>query len=142
MMTLLLIVQVFVSIALIVLILLQQGKGADMGAAFGAGASATIFGARGSASFMTRVTGVLATVFFVNTLALAWLSAHRDASTGASSVVQPPAVEQPSEAVPDVPAIPGLPATPAADSSAATDPSLPVGTGVPTPLAPDVPKVP
>ncbi|HKJ08672.1 MAG TPA: preprotein translocase subunit SecG [Gammaproteobacteria bacterium] len=68
--TALVILQVLVSIALVTLVLLQHGKGADAGAAFGSGASATVFGARGSASFLTRATGVLATIFFLNSLAL------------------------------------------------------------------------
>ena len=68
--TALVILQVLVSIALVTLVLLQHGKGADAGAAFGSGASATVFGARGSASFLTRATAVLATIFFLNSLAL------------------------------------------------------------------------
>ncbi|MEM1262710.1 MAG: preprotein translocase subunit SecG [Pseudomonadota bacterium] len=68
---------VFVSIALIALVLLQKGKGADAGAAFGAGASGTVFGARGSTNFLSRSTSLLATVFFAVCLALAYLSAQR-----------------------------------------------------------------
>jgi preprotein translocase subunit SecG len=64
----LLAVQVLVSISIIALVLLQQGKGADMGAGFGSGASGTVFGARGSGSFLTRTTAILAAVFFINCL--------------------------------------------------------------------------
>jgi preprotein translocase subunit SecG len=71
----LLVVQVLVAIALIALILMQHGKGADAGAAFGSGASATVFGARGSANFLSRTTAVLAVVFFANSLTLAYLAA-------------------------------------------------------------------
>lgn len=71
----LLTVQVVVAIALIVLIMLQHGKGADAGAAFGSGASATVFGARGSANFLSRSTATLAAVFFVNSLTLAYIAA-------------------------------------------------------------------
>ena len=71
----LLVVQVVVAIALIALILMQHGKGADAGAAFGSGASATVFGARGSANFLSRSTAILAVVFFVNSLSLAYLAA-------------------------------------------------------------------
>jgi preprotein translocase subunit SecG len=71
----LLVVQVLVAVALIALILMQHGKGADAGAAFGSGASATVFGARGSANFLSRTTAVLAVVFFVNSLTLAYLAA-------------------------------------------------------------------
>ncbi|WP_018862427.1 MULTISPECIES: preprotein translocase subunit SecG [unclassified Thioalkalivibrio] len=71
---LLLVVQVAVSIALIALVLMQHGKGADAGAAFGSGASATVFGARGSANFLSRSTAFLAVVFFANSLTLAYLA--------------------------------------------------------------------
>ena len=72
--TAILIFHVFLAIGLIVLILIQRGKGAEAGAAFGAGASGTVFGARGSASFLTRATAALATLFFVTSLGLAFLS--------------------------------------------------------------------
>ena len=67
----LLVVQILVSVSIIALVMLQQGKGADMGAGFGAGASGTVFGSRGSGSFFTRATGILAAVFFVNCLLIA-----------------------------------------------------------------------
>ena len=67
----LLVVQIVVSVSIIALVMLQQGKGADMGAGFGAGASGTVFGARGSGSFFTRATAILATVFFINCLLIA-----------------------------------------------------------------------
>ncbi|MDH3527900.1 MAG: preprotein translocase subunit SecG [Gammaproteobacteria bacterium] len=67
----LLVVQILVSISIISLVMLQQGKGADMGAAFGSGASGTIFGSQGSSSFFTRATGVLAAIFFINCLLIA-----------------------------------------------------------------------
>jgi preprotein translocase subunit SecG len=68
------IVQILVSVGLIALVLLQQGKGADAGAAFGSGGSSTIFGSRGSASFLSRATAVLAVLFFCNSIALAYIS--------------------------------------------------------------------
>jgi preprotein translocase subunit SecG len=71
MFTFLLVIQILVSIAIISLVMLQQGKGADMGAGFGSGASGTVFGARGSGSFFTKATGILAAVFFVNCLLIA-----------------------------------------------------------------------
>jgi preprotein translocase subunit SecG len=71
--TLLIVVQVLSAIAIIVLVLLQHGKGADMGAAFGGGASGSLFGATGSANFLSRSTAAVATVFFVATLALAYV---------------------------------------------------------------------
>ncbi len=75
--SILLVVQVLLSISLIVLILMQHGKGADAGAAFGSGASATVFGSRGSGNFMTRATTILAVLFFIVCLSLAYLSANR-----------------------------------------------------------------
>jgi preprotein translocase subunit SecG len=86
---------VLLSVALIVLVLLQRGKGADMGAAFGAGASGTVFGARGAANFLTRSTAVLATVFFVNSLTLAWLATQRIED---QSVLDRVRVEEPAPA--------------------------------------------
>ena len=82
--SIILIFHVLIAIALVVLVLLQHGKGADAGAAFGSGASSTVFGARGAASFLSRVTGMLAAGFFLTSLTLAMLAA-RDA--GPQSVV-------------------------------------------------------
>jgi preprotein translocase subunit SecG len=70
--TLLIVIQVLCAIAIIILVLLQHGKGADMGAAFGSGASGSLFGASGSANFLSRSTAILAAVFFVATLGLAY----------------------------------------------------------------------
>jgi preprotein translocase subunit SecG len=70
--TVLLAAQMLTAITMIGLILIQHGKGADMGAAFGSGASGSLFGATGSANFLSRTTAVLATVFFACTLALAY----------------------------------------------------------------------
>ena len=77
--SILLVVQVMLSISLIVLILMQHGKGADAGAAFGSGASATVFGARGSGNFMSKSTAVIALLFFIVCMSLAYLSANRAA---------------------------------------------------------------
>ena len=71
-----LIAHTLIALLIIVLVLLQRGKGADAGAAFGAGASGTVFGARGSSSFFSRATAVCATVFFVSSLTLAYLSSQ------------------------------------------------------------------
>ena len=118
--TLLLVLLVLVAIALIVLIMLQQGKGADAGAAFGSGASATVFGSQGSGSFLTRATAVLATVFFVTSLSLAYLSGQKVTHTSVTETVVPPAVKQVGEPVTDVPALPAQPA-PASDVPAPTE---------------------
>lgn len=69
-----LIIHVLVAIGVVALVLMQQGKGADAGAAFGGGASSTVFGSQGSSSFLTRATAVLATIFFITSLTLAYLS--------------------------------------------------------------------
>ena len=87
-----------IALLIIVLVLLQRGKGADAGAAFGAGASGTVFGARGSGSFFSRATAVCATAFFVSSLTLAYLSSQR---TTASSLLDDAAVIE--EAVEDIP---------------------------------------
>lgn len=86
MFTILLVIYLLAAIGVIGLVLVQQGKGADMGASFGAGASNTVFGAGGSGNFLTRSTAVLATVFFVLSLALGNLSTHKDASQWAAPV--------------------------------------------------------
>ena len=72
--SLLLSFHVIIAVLIIALILVQKGKGADMGSAFGAGASGTIFGAKGSANFLSRTTAILATIFFITSLALAYLN--------------------------------------------------------------------
>ena len=79
--TIVLIAHVGIALLIIGLVLLQRGKGADAGTGFGAGASGTVFGARGSATFFSRATGVLATLFFVTSLALAYLATERVAPT-------------------------------------------------------------
>lgn len=78
----LLIVQVILSISLIGLVLMQHGKGADAGAAFGSGASSTVFGARGSGNFLSRATTIIAALFFVVCMSLAYIASHRDAPGG------------------------------------------------------------
>ncbi len=82
-----------IALMIIALVLLQRGKGADAGAAFGAGASGTVFGARGSASFFSRATAVCAALFFVTSLSLAYLSSQNSAAPS-SLVDDVPAVEE------------------------------------------------
>ncbi len=96
--TLILVVQMLSALAMIGLILIQQGKGADMGAAFGSGGSGSLFGATGGANFLSRTTAVLAAVFFVCTLLLAYFSNVRPtAPTG--SVLEGAAVTAPAAPV-------------------------------------------
>ena len=96
-----LIAHTLIALLIIVLVLLQRGKGADAGAAFGAGASGTVFGARGSSSFFSRATAVCATLFFVSSLALAYLSSQ--ATDAPSSLLENAAPVE--ETVEEVPAI-------------------------------------
>ncbi len=71
------IAQVLLSVMLIALVLMQHGKGADAGAAFGSGASASVFGARGSGNFLSKATGIIATLFFIVCLSLAYVTSNR-----------------------------------------------------------------
>jgi preprotein translocase subunit SecG len=103
--SLILIVNVLSGIGVIGLVLMQHGKGADMGAAFGSGSSGSLFGATGSSNFLSRATAVLAAVFFVSCLGLNYLAGKQPHG---SSVVDSIKAEQKSE-------IPASPAAPAAD---------------------------
>jgi preprotein translocase subunit SecG len=96
-----LIAHTLIALMIIVLVLLQRGKGADAGAAFGAGASGTVFGARGSSSFFSRATAVFATLFFASSLTLAYLSSQR--SEAPSSLLEnAPVVETEAVVVPEL----------------------------------------
>jgi preprotein translocase subunit SecG len=127
-MTLILAAQLLSALAMIGLVLIQHGKGADMGASFGSGASGSLFGATGSASFLSRLTAACATVFFIATLALAYLGnqrTDRGAGAGSASVLDRPAAASapstgtPAGAVPS--AIPAaLPAAASAPAPAAS----------------------
>ena len=81
-----LVMHILAAIGIIGLVLVQHGKGADMGAAFGSGASGSLFGATGSANFLSRATAILATAFFVTSLSLAYLASSKPKTTG--SVMQ------------------------------------------------------
>ena len=98
-----LIAHTLIAIGIIALVLLQRGKGADAGAAFGAGASGTVFGSRGSGSFFSRATAVLATAFFATSLTLAYWSAQGVSSD--ERLIDPAvAAEQPVESAAEAPA--------------------------------------
>ena len=101
--TIILTVQMLTAMGMIGLILVQHGKGADMGAAFGSGASGSLFGASGSANFLSRTTAILATIFFVCTLALAYFGNLRASTTG--SVLENAAVVAPAAAPASAPAV-------------------------------------
>lgn len=116
---LVLIVQLLSALAIIGLVLVQHGKGADMGASFGSGASGSLFGATGSANFLSRSTAVAATLFFGCTLGLAFLSNGRTSASGADSVLDRAAVVAPASAASGAAAIPGAVVAPAAPASVA-----------------------
>ncbi len=125
---------VLIALAMIILILLQRGAGAQAGSSFGAGASATVFGARGAASFLTRSTAILATLFFLLSLGMGWFISHRMADRAGPSlgVMEQAAVA--SDAQADAPADTDVPAAAealpaeASDPPAADVPAAPVGT--------------
>ncbi|MFK5913010.1 MAG: preprotein translocase subunit SecG [Woeseiaceae bacterium] len=102
-----LVIHVLVAIGIIGLVLIQQGKGADAGAAFGGGASSTVFGSQGSGSFLTRATGVLAAIFFTTSLTLAYISIQKVNPTSVVDTV--------TEQKIDVPAAETMPAKPTSD---------------------------
>lgn len=110
MQTILTVAQVFLSLGLIGLVLIQHGKGADAGAAFGSGASSTVFGAQGSGSFLTRLTAIIATLFFLTSMALAYFATQGTAPSGLMDGVDGvviPAAPSPSPSTTDVPMVPG-----------------------------------
>jgi preprotein translocase subunit SecG len=117
--TIVLAVQMLTALIMIGLILVQHGKGADMGAAFGSGGSGSLFGASGSANFMSRSTAILAAIFFVSTLALAYFGGPK-ASLG-SSVLEGSAVVVP--VAPGAGQIPGTSAPAAVNSDASVPPA-------------------
>ena len=103
-----LVVHVLLCLALIGLILIQQGKGADAGASFGSGSSQTVFGAAGSATFLTRATKWLAILFFSTSLGLAYLARAASEEQNSALVSEAPA---PVQATGDVPAVPAAPSS-------------------------------
>ncbi|MER1939687.1 MULTISPECIES: preprotein translocase subunit SecG [unclassified Castellaniella] len=124
--TILLTLQVISSLLIIVLVLLQQGKGADMGAAFGSGSAGSVFGSAGAANFLSRATKWAAVMFFATTIGLAWIAHHPSGSPIETGIMQgfsttKQAAPVPSgSAVPDVSgAVPSVPAVPS--SSGASD---------------------
>ena len=106
----LIVAHVVTALAIIGLVLLQHGKGADMGSGFGGGASSSLFGATGSANFLSRATAILATVFFLTSMGLTWFYAHKGTSKGVMAT-QPATQAPASKPAGDVPA-------PAADKPA------------------------
>jgi len=141
MQTILTVLQLFLSLGLIGLVLIQHGRGADAGAAFGSGASSTVFGSRGSGSFLSRSTAVLAALFFLTSMALAYYAAQGGKPAGLMDGVDPVEVQGalPAEAQP-VPVQPPseVPSVPlGAQADAVTGSDVP---GVPADSVPPAPK--
>ncbi|MEI6414201.1 MAG: preprotein translocase subunit SecG [Pseudomonadota bacterium] len=106
MQTILTVIHLFISLGLIALILVQHGRGADAGAAFGSGASATVFGARGASNFLSRTTAILAAAFFITSMSLAYFSSQAGKAPGLMDQATIPAKANPSP-VGEVPTVPG-----------------------------------
>lgn len=121
------VLQILSALGVILLVLLQHGKGADMGAAFGSGASGSLFGATGSANFLSRATAAMAAVFFVSTLALAFFANDRPRSGG--SLME--GVEAPASSVPTLPGTPSVPPPAPAGSVPPASTVPPAGSTVP-----------
>ena len=111
--TLLIVLHVLVALTIIGLVLLQHGKGADMGAAFGSGSAGSLFGASGAANFLSRSTAILATVFFLTSLGRTYFSFNKAAPQGVMSTHEEPAA--PASAVPAPSAPSASPAQPASE---------------------------
>lgn len=109
MIELVLVVHVLVAVALIAFVLLQQGKGADAGAAFGGGTSQTVFGARGSANFLSRTTAILATIFFLTSLGLTVLYSRQVEIKSVTDVTLPVAPAPITEPAPPAQGVPEVP---------------------------------
>jgi preprotein translocase subunit SecG len=126
------IVQVLSALTIIGLVLLQHGKGADMGAAFGSGASGSLFGATGSSNFLSKSTGAAAALFFIATLALVYLGNHRSVATGGVMDNLPAATAPAAASTPAASAAAAIPAT-SAPAAAAASGSASAAASVPAP---------
>jgi preprotein translocase subunit SecG len=126
--TFIVVVQVLSALAIIGLVLIQHGKGADMGAAFGSGASGSLFGATGSSNFLSKSTGVAAAIFFAATLALAFVG-NKHASVSGGVMDKLPAVPAQAPANPAV----NTPAAPAASTAAPNEAPAQPGTSTTAP---------
>lgn len=124
--TLVIVVHVIAALVIIGLVLLQHGKGADMGASFGSGSAGSLFGASGSANFLSRTTAIVATVFFLTSLGMAFIATHKPRAGGGGGVMDSvttpvtPATPVPA-AAPTPAAIPGQAAAPASGGAAASN---------------------
>jgi preprotein translocase subunit SecG len=114
--TVVIVVHLLMALGLVGLVLIQQGKGSEAGASFGAGASGTVFGSQGSATFLSRVTGMLAAVFFVTSLGLAYFASQKAEQVDQLGLPDPAVLEVPKKVVEeDVPVLEGQVAPSEAD---------------------------
>jgi preprotein translocase subunit SecG len=123
MQTLVLVFHILAAVGIVVLVLLQHGKGADMGAAFGSGSAGSLFGSAGASNFLSRTTAVLAAVFFATSLGLTYFSSPSKSSGVLQHLETPaatPAIEKKTEATPAAPA-PSAPAPAGNPSSKSTE---------------------
>ncbi|HEY2274775.1 MAG TPA: preprotein translocase subunit SecG [Steroidobacteraceae bacterium] len=127
-------VQVFSSLAIVALVLLQRGKGAEAGAGFGAGASGTVFGARGASTALSRATAVFAAIFMINSLALAYLG------TTASKERQKTILEEAADTGKTAPATGSAPPSPPAQAPPVAPATAPASTPAPAPAPAPAPK--
>ena len=125
MLNLVVIVQILAALVMIGLVLVQHGKGADMGASFGSGASGSLFGATGSANFLSRSTAVCAAIFFACTLLLAFLANDRTRAAPTGSVLDRPAISTPASGASAATAATQIPG--GADAAPATGPATTSG---------------
>ncbi|MEE9100965.1 MULTISPECIES: preprotein translocase subunit SecG [Pseudomonas] len=105
--TVVIVIHLLMALGLVVLVLLQHGKGADAGASFGAGASATVFGSQGSATFLSRFTAILAAVFFITSLGLAYFAKEKADMIRHAGLPDPVVMEQKQEKAPAANDVPG-----------------------------------
>nr|VFJ45699.1 MAG: protein translocase subunit secG [Candidatus Kentron sp. DK] len=121
-----LIIHVLAAVALVGLVLMQQGRGADAGAAFGSGSSGTLFGSRGPATFLTRITAVLAAVFFLTSIGLAYIVGHSDRR---ESVIEKLSNAEPTKPIQEeditIPPAPGTGDAQVPDAPEAANPDIP-----------------
>jgi preprotein translocase subunit SecG len=120
--TLIIVAHVLIALSIIGLVLLQHGKGADMGSGFGGGASSSLFGATGSANFLSRTTAVLAAIFFLTSLGLAYLASEKPRAA-ASTVMETAKPQPPAAPVGDIPKPQALP--PAGGAAGSPAPGVP-----------------
>lgn len=133
------IIHTLAALSVVGLVLIQHGKGADMGAAFGSGSAGSLFGASGASNFLSKTTGVLAALFFISSLGLTYLSSHRQSGgvmqSAPAAVLPTPAAEKKADSVGAT-----APATPAAAPASVSPAPTPVEPAAADSKAKDIPK--